>query len=98
MPDHNSFLEAAEIVLAEAGEALTAAAITEEALLRSLIRPSGKTPVATMTAALYVEARDNPASRVLRLAEPGPQRARRGSVRWMLRERTNESSPKNDRR
>jgi hypothetical protein len=88
MPDCSSFLEAAEVVLADFHEPQTAEIITDEALRRGLIHPRGKTPVATMTASLYVEARDNPASRILRLGEPGPTRARRNSVRWTLREPT----------
>lgn len=80
-----SYLDAAEGVLAAAQAPLTAQQITAEALRRGLLQPAGKTPAATMAARLYVEVRDNPASRIVRLAEPGPTRARRGSVRWRLK-------------
>ena len=80
------YLEAAVAVLEAAGRPLTSREITDEALRRGLIRPSGKTPEATMTARLYVHVRDDPAPRVVRLAEPGTTRARRGSVRWTSRQ------------
>ncbi|MCC6176167.1 MAG: winged helix-turn-helix domain-containing protein [Chloroflexi bacterium] len=78
------YLEAAIAVLATAGRPLTSREITEEALRRGILRPTGKTPHATMTASLYVHVRDDPAPRIVRLAEPGKDRARRGSVRWTL--------------
>ncbi|MBA2450192.1 MAG: winged helix-turn-helix domain-containing protein [Chloroflexi bacterium] len=81
-----SYLDAAVAVLEAIGRPLTAREITDEALRRGLIRPAGKTPEATMTARLYVHARDDPTPRVVRLAEPGPTRARRNSVRWALAE------------
>lgn len=78
------YLEAAVAVLEASDRPLTAGEITAEAVRRGLVRPAGKTPEATMTARLYVHVRDDPAPRVVRLAEPGPNRARRGSVRWTL--------------
>ena len=48
-----TFAEAAEAILREERRAMTANEITEIALARRLIRSGGKTPVATMTAALY---------------------------------------------
>ncbi len=82
----SDYLPAAETVLADARAQLTVDAIAEEAIRRGLIRPTGKTPAATSSARLYVEVRDNPAARIVRLAEPGPTRARRGTVRWTLKD------------
>ena len=65
---------------------MTAREIIDEAVRRGLLRPAGKTPEATLTAQLYLHVRDAPAPRLTRLHEPGPTRARRGSVRWALRE------------
>jgi hypothetical protein len=77
----NSYLDVATAVLEACGRPMTAREITEEAIHRGLLKPAGKTPEATMSAALYTRAEE---SRITRLAEPGPRRARRGSVRWML--------------
>ncbi len=82
--NRGEYLAAALSVLASTGSPMTAREITEEALHRGLIRSAGKTPEATMSARLYVEARDNPDGRLVRLAEPGPTRAKRGSVRWSI--------------
>ena len=74
-----TFLEAAEVVLRRAKRSLTVAEITEIALRRGLIHTSGKTPEATMSAALYRAPSDGP---IRREFEPGRQRAVRDSVRW----------------
>lgn len=60
---------------------MTSGEITAEVLRRGLIQTRGNTPERTMSAALYTAANqiDPP---VRRLAEPGPNRARRGTVRW----------------
>jgi hypothetical protein len=39
-----------------------------------------------MSACLYTAARDRPDLGLVHLHEPGPTRARRGSVRWTLRD------------
>jgi len=89
MPTNDSrtgdYLHAAETVLADAREPLTVGEITRVAIQRGLLTPTGKTPIATMSARLYVEVQRNPLARIARLAEPGPTRARRGTVRWALR-------------
>ncbi len=88
MAEHNSLLDSAAAVLGDTLlEPLTVTAITALALRRGLLRSSGKTPVATMTARLYEDTSRNPSARFLRLAEAGLQRARRGPVRWTLRDR-----------
>lgn len=79
-----TYYEAAIEVLRAAGRPLTAREITEEALKRRLITPSGKTPQSTMNALLYVRVRNDP--NLLKLEERGDTRAKRGSVRWMLRD------------
>jgi hypothetical protein len=58
---------------------MSAREITELALQRGLLRSNGKTPEATMSAKLYTAPKDGP---IRRECEPGPARARRGSVRW----------------
>ncbi len=80
----SQFLEAAVTVLAEAGRPLTADEIVARALERGLLRTEGRTPAATMTACLYTHIRDAGRPRVVRVFEPGKQRAQRGSVRWSI--------------
>ena len=79
------YLNAALTVLREAGRPMTDREITDEALRRGLIEPAGKTPRATLSARLYTYVRDHPDGELARLAEPGPTRAARGSVRWAAR-------------
>jgi hypothetical protein len=74
-----TFLEAAETVLRTAQKPLTTAEITEIALRRGLISTGGKTPNASMSAALYGAPSK---SSIRREFTPGPSRALRGSVRW----------------
>jgi hypothetical protein len=74
-----SFLAAAETVLRTTGKSLTAAEITEIALRRGLVQTHGKTPAASMSAALYGAPPD---SLIRREFKPGRKRAARNSVRW----------------
>jgi hypothetical protein len=62
---------------------MTVAEITAEALRLGILHTAGKTPEKTMSAALYqaAGASDSP---VRRIYEPGPQRARRSTVRWQI--------------
>jgi hypothetical protein len=85
MTEKKSFLAAAQAVLQASGRPMTSQEITEEALGRSLIETAGKTPQKTMDAQLYTHAK-RPEAPIVRVYEPGEQRARRGSVRWALRE------------
>jgi HB1, ASXL, restriction endonuclease HTH domain len=80
-----TYLEAALEVLRTSGRAMTTEEITAEALDRGMLRPSGKTPRATMAAVLYCYVRDATDARIQRHAEPGPKRARRGSVTWSFK-------------
>jgi len=73
------FLEAAVTILRRAKKPLTTREITEIALRRGLITTRGKTPEATMSAALYGAPLE---SRIRRDFTPGSRRAVRGSVRW----------------
>jgi len=57
----------------------------EAALAAVLLQHGGKTPEATMSAALYTHIRDVEGSEIVRVHEPGASRARRGTVRWTLR-------------
>lgn len=75
------FIEAAEEVLRGERRPLTAREITELALVRGLIDTHGKTPEATMSAALYGAPADSP---IRREFQPGRERAVRGSVRWII--------------
>jgi hypothetical protein len=79
-----TYLDAALQVLEAAGRPMTAREITDEALRRGLIAPAGRTPEATMSAALYTCSLANSGTRLQRVFGPGPTRARRGSVRWVL--------------
>ena len=79
-----SFLNAAVAVLEAVGRPLTADEIVVTALERGLLKSSGKTPVASMTACLYTHVRDAERPRVVRIFEQGSRRTVRGSVRWTL--------------
>jgi hypothetical protein len=70
-------------VLESAREPLTTRDIVERAVTKGWLIPQGKTPDATMAAALYREA--NHGGRLVKVASPGRLRARRGSVRWALK-------------
>jgi hypothetical protein len=78
-----TYYEAALQVLRSARHPLTTREITDSAIERGLITPTGKTPYNTMAAELYLRLRDDPG--LVKIEEPGPQRAKQGSVRWTLR-------------
>jgi HB1, ASXL, restriction endonuclease HTH domain len=78
-----TFIEAAEAVLKTTKRAMTGAEIIEAAVRRGLITTRGKTPEATLSAALYRLVRDDPESPIQREYQQGSQRAVRGSVRWL---------------
>lgn len=82
----HTYLEAAIAVLESTGRAMTLREITDEALQRGFIAPAGKTPEATMSAVLYTSGQIGE-TRLRRIFEPGPTRARRGSVRWIAARR-----------
>jgi hypothetical protein len=75
-------LEAALAILRSSKRPLTVGEVTQAAIRRSLVVPGGKTPEATMSAALYRAVQQR--SDLVKLSESGPTRARRGSVRWTL--------------
>lgn len=79
-----TFLEAAIAVLNESDRPLTDREITETALRKKLLTRVGKTPAKSMSAVLYLHASRAPHPKIVRLADPGPTRARRGTVRWQL--------------
>jgi len=76
-----TYYEAALRVLKFVGHPLTAREITDQAIEAGLIEPAGRTPYATMSAALYARARSD--LELLKMEDPGNGRAKRGSVRWM---------------
>ncbi len=78
-------LEAALAVLRDADRPLTTREVAERVLARDLIATTGKTPDASISAALYVAVRRNRAPGLECLSEPGKGRAKRGSVRWRYR-------------
>jgi hypothetical protein len=77
-----SFLDAAIAVLISSNEPLSTREILNRAMAAQLITTAGKTPEATMTAALY-RALDS--GRIIKVAAKGPVRAKRGSVRWTVK-------------
>lgn len=81
-----TYYEAALKVLRAARHPLTAREITDRAIKKRLITPKGKTPYATMRAVLYVQVRNDP--ELVKLHDPGDQRAKPDSVRWTLRDVT----------
>ena len=78
-----TYFEAAVTVLKSENRALTAREITDLALRRGLIKPTGATPEQTMAARLYTGVQTD--ARIVKLSKQGRQRAQRGSVRWALR-------------
>ena len=82
-----TYYDAALEVLRCAQRPLTAREITNQAIERGLITPVGKTPLATMKAELYQRVRSDPD--LVKLQAPADGRAKRGSVRWTLRDGAN---------
>jgi hypothetical protein len=78
-----TYYEAALSVLRSARRPLSTQEITDLALQRKLILPKGKTPNATMSAALYTRVSDK--SEILKVGDPRKGRAKKGSVKWTLR-------------
>jgi hypothetical protein len=78
-----TYYEAALSILRSARRPLSTQEITDLALQRELILSAGKTPNASMSAALYTRVGDN--SEIVKIGDPGSGRAKRGSVRWTLR-------------
>jgi hypothetical protein len=77
-----TYFEAALTVLRRAKRPLTTREVLAAAVKAGLIMPKGKTPHATMAAALYDRAKSDPT--LVKLEKPGPRRAQRGSVRWTV--------------
>ena len=86
-----TYYEAALLVLRSARHPLTAREILDRARERGLITPRGKTPHETMTSRLYVQARTD--RELVKLETPGNGRAKRGSVRWTLRQTGKRQDP-----
>ena len=81
-----SYFEAAIKILEQASKPLTTREVTDAAIKAGLLKPKGKTPEATMAAALY--ARLSTDSRLVKLERRGTKRAVRGTVRWTVRRRS----------
>jgi hypothetical protein len=79
-----TYLEAAIAVLESCQRPMSAREITDEAISRGLLKPSGKTPVRTMEGVLYVCAQDARIRHPVRFCEMDRERAKRGTVRWAL--------------
>jgi HB1, ASXL, restriction endonuclease HTH domain len=79
-----TYFEAAMQILKSSQTPLTTQEITDRALKRGLIAPRGKTPTATMASVLYVQLATN--AQLVKIEERGSLRAKRGTVRWTLRE------------
>jgi hypothetical protein len=78
-----TFFEAALQILKSSRKPLTSQEITQRALEHGLIVSGGKTPAATMAAALYRRSGTDP--QLVKIEDRGPARAKRGTVRWTLR-------------
>jgi HB1/ASXL restriction endonuclease-like protein with HTH domain len=75
-----TYYEVGVQILRTAGRPLTTREITDLAIERRLIEPRGKTPLRTMSAALYEQLGHR--TELVKLGE----RATSGLVRWTLRE------------
>lgn len=91
-----SYMQAAFAVLKASEHPMSTQELVDVAMRHGLLRPRGKTPVATMSAYLYRYIRDHPSAELIRVApqgsRPEPKRAPRGSVRWALRSRDGEAA------
>lgn len=79
-----TYFEAALQILKSSQRPLTTREVTDRALEQGLIVPRGKTPHATMAAVLYRQSSTD--AGLVKTEARGAARAKRGSVRWMLRE------------
>lgn len=70
-------------VLEEENRPMTTVEILNIAISRQYLKPTGKTPTATLSAKLYMDAKRS-SPKVRRVSDDGPTRALRGSVRWSL--------------
>ena len=87
-----TYYEAALQVLRSAQRPLTTREITRQAIEGRLITPGGKTPHLTMGNVLYSGLRHDP--ELVKLEVPGNNnRAKHGSVRWLLRHVRSTCSP-----
>jgi hypothetical protein len=77
------YYDAALQVLSSAQHPLTTREIVDRAIEQGFVVPQGRTPYATMSAALYKHLGVD--ARLVKVDVPGPQRAAPGSVRWKLR-------------
>lgn len=96
-PPAHTFLQAALEILQSVNRPLTTREIADEALRRGLLSTTGRTPDASMSAALYSELGRAPNGLLQKVSEPGSTRARRGSVRWMVTPAPNPPSGEQDR-
>ena len=80
-----SLISAALLVLSEADRPMTVKEIASAIADGRLASTSGKTPVASISAQLYVASSEGRFPGLERTAAQGPTRARRGSVRWLYR-------------
>jgi hypothetical protein len=78
-----TYFEAAVRILHDVGRPMGTRELTDSAIAARLIKPTGKTPEATMSAVLYRKVQVD--SRLTKIEDPGGHiRAKRGSVRWAL--------------
>jgi hypothetical protein len=80
-----TYLEAALRLLRETGQTLTIREITERAMGERMIKTRGRTPAATMRAALYRELKSNPEGSLQKQSRPGAMRSQRGSVGFLVK-------------
>jgi hypothetical protein len=78
-----TYYEAALEILRSARRPLTTREVTDLAITQGLIGPVGKTPHASMARVLYLRVRKDP--ELVKIEDLGDARAKRGTVRWMLR-------------
>lgn len=80
-----TFVQASIEVLREASKPLTTREVADTVLRTKHVDSRGKTPLASISAALYVISKSPNNPGVRRLAKRGPNRAMRGTVRWIWR-------------
>lgn len=77
-----TYFEAALLVLQTSPEPLTTREILEQIQAKDLVTATGKTPLATLSAALYRHLGKHP--ELQRLSKRGFERAVRGTVYWTV--------------
>src|SRR5579871_4964949 len=82
----HTYAEEALDILEASGHPMSPRELIDEAIRRDLLTPTWDRPEGSLESSLTTYIRNNPTARLVRLCEQGPTRARRGSVRFAIRD------------